>query len=476
MKKGKIHNFIIWERPCYPGLIHIAAESVVLPHIKYWNRPWGRTYGFWSKGMVRFAWHKKEFLNNAVYIAKRLLDDNYLKSQLKIYKKLNNNLAQQKSSIAQTKLSRLSDKQFLSIVTKFNKVYLDWWGFTQVAEPAAAGLDWLMGKSAKLNQDEKGALTAPVQKSYTLEEEEKLFKLALLYKKNNKISKPELVKLSQQYFWLNNGYAHTYFLDHEYFRKQIMAIAAKMSAKQIIKALQANTQNSKMSQKNAAILAKKLSLSKEQTKIAQRISWLADFQDKRKALSLEANYYLDLFIKETTKRTGISYNLLRYALPFEYSAILQNKFSVARLKLRRQYFAIVVSEKEIKLFEGSQAQRYEKKLLGKIFGAMTSGIEGQRAFGGKIIGKARVILKTKNISSMKRGEVLVTTMTSPDFIAAMKKAAAIVTDEGGLTCHAAIISRELNIPCVVGTKVATRTLKTGDRIEVDANHGIVRKI
>ena len=77
---------------------------------------------------------------------------------------------------------------------------------------------------------------------------------------------------------------------------------------------------------------------------------------------------------------------------------------------------------------------------------------------------------------MQKGEILVAIMTTPDFTPALKKAAAIVTDEGGVTCHAAIISRELGIPCVVGTRIATRTFKNGDILEVDANHGIVRKI
>lgn len=66
-------------------------------------------------------------------------------------------------------------------------------------------------------------------------------------------------------------------------------------------------------------------------------------------------------------------------------------------------------------------------------------------------------------------------MTSPDYILAIKKAGAIVTDEGGLTCHVAIVSRELGIPCVIGTKTGTKMLKTGDKIEVDAEKGIVKK-
>jgi pyruvate,water dikinase len=67
-------------------------------------------------------------------------------------------------------------------------------------------------------------------------------------------------------------------------------------------------------------------------------------------------------------------------------------------------------------------------------------------------------------------------MTRPEFILAMRKAVAIVTDEGGVTCHAAILSRELGIPCVVGTKIATKVFKDGDLLEVRANHGIVKKL
>jgi pyruvate,water dikinase len=67
-------------------------------------------------------------------------------------------------------------------------------------------------------------------------------------------------------------------------------------------------------------------------------------------------------------------------------------------------------------------------------------------------------------------------MTVPDFVPAMSKAVAFVTDEGGITSHAAIVSRELGIPCVVGTKIATRALRDGDLVEVDASRGIVRVV
>ncbi len=77
---------------------------------------------------------------------------------------------------------------------------------------------------------------------------------------------------------------------------------------------------------------------------------------------------------------------------------------------------------------------------------------------------------------MRKGEIIVANMTHPDYIPAIRKARAIVTDEGGVVCHAAIISRELKIPCIIGTGEATKVFKDGDRVEVDALRGVVKKI
>lgn len=103
--------------------------------------------------------------------------------------------------------------------------------------------------------------------------------------------------------------------------------------------------------------------------------------------------------------------------------------------------------------------------------------KGLPASPGMAAGKCHVITDPKDIDTFKEGEVLVTTMTSPDWVPAMKKAVAIVTDAGGMTCHASIVSRELGIPCVVGTKSrsveATGVLKTGQDITIDARNGII---
>ncbi|MGA8541985.1 MAG: phosphoenolpyruvate synthase [Thermoplasmata archaeon] len=99
-----------------------------------------------------------------------------------------------------------------------------------------------------------------------------------------------------------------------------------------------------------------------------------------------------------------------------------------------------------------------------------------RGFGaspGTASGIARILHGSVEMDKLKAGEVLVTTMTTPDMVPAMSQASAIVTDEGGMTCHAAIVSRELGVPCVVGTREATKVVAEGSEITVDGKAGTV---
>jgi pyruvate,water dikinase len=100
-------------------------------------------------------------------------------------------------------------------------------------------------------------------------------------------------------------------------------------------------------------------------------------------------------------------------------------------------------------------------------------LKGLPSSPGRGAGKAHVILTVDHVSDFQNGEVLVTEMTTPDWVPTMKKSKAIVTDAGGMTCHAAIVSRELGIPCITGTKIGTHTIHTGEEVTVDAKMGLV---
>ena len=103
-------------------------------------------------------------------------------------------------------------------------------------------------------------------------------------------------------------------------------------------------------------------------------------------------------------------------------------------------------------------------------------ISGQSACAGEYIGTVCKVFERSQFGKMNHGDVLVVSMTTPDFMPVIRLAGAIITDEGGITCHAAIIARELGVPCIIGTKIATKVLKDGDIVEVDATNGVVRRI
>ena len=155
----------------------------------------------------------------------------------------------------------------------------------------------------------------------------------------------------------------------------------------------------------------------------------------------------------------------------------------SKLKERKQCFVMAGINKELIKFSFK-----ESKIIANIFEKYikeTKELTGTIACKGKITGKA-VVMPTifKNLGKalikinkiMKKGDILISHTTSPEITVLCEKSSAIVTDQGGLGSHAAIISRELNIPCIVGTQIATRVFKTGDIVEVDANKGIVKKL
>jgi pyruvate,water dikinase len=91
-----------------------------------------------------------------------------------------------------------------------------------------------------------------------------------------------------------------------------------------------------------------------------------------------------------------------------------------------------------------------------------------------VYGTVRIVNTPADMKNMTKGDILVSAATTPDILPAMKLAGAIVTDQGGITCHAAIVSRELNLPCLIGTKYATKIFKDGDKVIVCPRHAYIK--
>jgi len=202
---------------------------------------------------------------------------------------------------------------------------------------------------------------------------------------------------------------------------------------------------------------------------------------RRKDYQSRSYYHCEFLQREIGRRLHLSLRQVR-ALPAHITcAWLENKNLVDENYANQaiNYALCLPTEAEVEFYVGQEAKDYVDKNFVTNKDEKINNIEiikGDTTFVGKAKGKVKIVNKSEDMSKMQVGDILVSVATTPAIVPAMKKAAAIVTDEGGLTCHAAIVSRELKIPCVVGTKIATKVFQDGDKVEVDAVNGIVKKV
>lgn len=190
--------------------------------------------------------------------------------------------------------------------------------------------------------------------------------------------------------------------------------------------------------------------------------------------AIAAVYSKDLF-RLIAERINLTVEDLLCFNDYEINDALLGKIDLPRqeAKWRFTYSTVITKKQKFLISTGKEAKEIEEVVTKKYDVAE---IKGSPTNKGIASGRVKIVIDMDDVRKVTEGDILVSPMTKPVFLLAMKKAAAIVTDEGGMLCHAAIISRELNIPCVVGTKIATQVLKDGDMVEVDANKGIVKII
>ncbi|MBD3164036.1 hypothetical protein GF323_02465 [Candidatus Woesearchaeota archaeon] len=222
-------------------------------------------------------------------------------------------------------------------------------------------------------------------------------------------------------------------------------------------------------------LAKELSFDKEMDYYLKIFEKYAVFHDMRKEGQMKGTAAMNKFLFEVSRRYGQKYNDLVWCWPWEIiSHIKTGEIDLDEINKRKESYFFLVTEERIEQHTGIAAdRRRNEELMAGIDDVLD--FKGVIASAGRVTGKAKVCFASREaLNKVNKGDILVASMTTPDYLPAMKKAVAVVTDEGGVTCHAAIVSRELKVPCIVGCKIATRTLKDGDLIEVNANHGTVK--
>lgn len=199
----------------------------------------------------------------------------------------------------------------------------------------------------------------------------------------------------------------------------------------------------------------------------------------RVEMNTKSNFYIQPLFNTIAQKLFLSARQTAALTPAETILALEKGVlpSATELEKRNKDYGYRYDESGITLVTGKeQTALLSEEELGHEEKNESAEVAGTAAFAGEIAGVARVVITKQDILDFKHGEVLVTTMTTPEFVPAMKKAAAIVTNEGGVLCHAAIVARELKVPCIIGTRVATKIFKTGDVVKVDGEKGVATKL
>jgi len=298
-----------------------------------------------------------------------------------------------------------------------------------------------------------------------LQEEISLLKLA------EKFSEAKFEKHVEDFRWMANPSYFENYYDANYYLKRIRE--HKKDAKQRIKELEDQRNKHKNEFKKLLDLIKN---DKYLTAIVKTTNEAVFFRSYRTEIFYSSAQYFTGLFKEIAKRLKITdYKDILWLYwteivnpPKDYKDLIESR--------KEKYVFMTDFDGKFWKWDGKEADDTFKAFESsqKLKKEETKEVKGQAAYPGKITGKAVVVMSSNELNKVKDGEILVTHATNVNFVTALKKVSAIVTEEGGILSHAAIISREMRKPCIIGTKIATKVLKDGDLIEVNTNKGIVR--
>jgi len=321
-------------------------------------------------------------------------------------------------------------------------------------------------KEIKLPTTRYETLLTPLYQSFLSREEEALRQIT-----QQNLSQPEFdQKIDQhwqKYQWLLYDYASV-IVDREYFVQR---------AHKLTKEPPELIDDRELAKQKTAI-SKKYKLSTPYTYYLRIFEDLFYLMDRKKEVFTKYNYAAIPMREEMASRLGVSFADLGWFFWWEVKdALEKGKIDASVVAKRKENSVIKMYNGKNEYLSNREAKRIREDIdQDQEVGENVKVVKGTPTSSGKIKGVICYLKSARDNSKIKQGEILLVSNTTPDFMPAIQKAAAIVTNEGGLTCHAAIVSRELGIPCVVGTKIATQVFESGDQVEVDAAKGVIKKL
>lgn len=314
-------------------------------------------------------------------------------------------------------------------------------------------------------------LSTPSKESILKQEEKALLRLAV-----KKVGTKTIATHAKRYEWVNYQYKGPVF-ELSYFTDRLEALRS-MRANPAKMLKEISDQDAKTRAEQKALL-KLLRLSRHQTKLIKMAQALVFIKDYRKEAVYHAMYSYEPFFREIGRRFGLSIDQVRAMNWWEILDLLKTgkKTDIDHLNGRLKFAMGYVTPQKYEYYVGEEAKQFLRDVkFEQNRKKFASEFLGTCAYPGKVRGKVKIVNVPEDMSKMRKGDILVAHNTNPNLVPAMKKASAMVSAAGGLTCHTAIVARELKIPTVVGVENIDEILKDGTRIEVNATEGTVKKL
>lgn len=498
-KNKKIKWVNMWTiRPYPPSLMNIVTGATIFGFKKVFQESTlTRGGNYWKNGLSNYFYIEKELSETIDRVSKKALKSpeffyNFLK--IALVKSRSLRISSDKYLIVD--LQKRDIKNMLSFLDKSYKTFFNFYSYATLAalfgykddnlvyKKAEELLKKKTGEDAEKFSDYFIKLTNPPKKLKPAEQELKILALAKKVKKRNLKTKKEvkkyfgkdIEKIKKEFSWLSFDFTDKISWDDDHYIKLVL----EKTKCDINKEIDLIKNYSKNTSRELREVYKKINLNKKEKIIFEIIRNTGYYKWAREYEFQKAFYNIKFILDEIGRRYNLTSLEMKYLLADELSLLIKDPKKYKKLAKDRIKNSLIISDnkKSSVSLLGEEAEKYFEKMDFSDHGLskQETELKGMPARGGRAKGIVRIIDAKSDLAKMKKGDILISQATTPDLLSAMKKAAAIATNEGGITCHAAIVSRELGIPCVVGLKIVTEVFKDGDLVEVDANKGIIKKI
>jgi len=373
-------------------------------------------------------------------------------------------------------LKTLSEAQLLTLHKKLTKINLRIWQmpfFLDIFD-SNTGIfikENLKNYKSQPSAEELQTLTLPPELLEIQKFERDLLKIAAAQvEKNNPYSIKSVIA---NYYSIYYGYAGGQKLTEKKLFKEISLLKKSKNKHRLEKFKDYD----KTTKKTKSRLIKKYHLNKQTQNLLNMFSEITLWRDQRKVTLQKTVFAMEILGKEIAKKNKLPWNKFKLCPPYSIQTSLARQNILQKYQKLTQNSVIIMwnSQKNHLVFVKGQMKKKILKILNTAEKNFNK-LKGKIAHRGLARGTIKIVNGINDFKKFKKGNILVVSMTRPEFMPILKKAKAIITNEGGITSHAAIVSRELGIPCIIGTKIATEIFKDGDKVEVDANYGFVKKI